>query len=158
MFSESSLLQLPQTPLCTSRRGHLPVGRRQASLSVTSPMCFSSTRLMMFTTFLAEQKQCSWRTRASIVSDSTVPTTCTMYSSGEGIDILPESGGSDDDIGGLSGNTGGRGGRGGNGGNHDKNGEEWHGSEDQSGGYRKEACQCPRNLHWATLPWLELVD
>ncbi|KAL0456292.1 UNVERIFIED_CONTAM: protein FATTY ACID EXPORT 2, chloroplastic [Sesamum latifolium] len=145
-FSESSLLQFPQTPLCNSRRGHLPVGWRQASLAVTSPMCFSSTTLMIFPTFLAEQKQCSWRTRASIVSDSTVPTTCTVDSSGEGIDILPESGGSEDNFGGASGNTGGGGGRGGNDGNHDKNGEEWHGSEDQSGGYRKEGLSMSQKL------------
>ncbi|KAK4391321.1 protein FATTY ACID EXPORT 2, chloroplastic [Sesamum angolense] len=153
-FSGSSLLQLPQTPLCTPRRRHLPVGRRQASLAVTSPMCFSSTRLMMFPTFLAEQKQYSWGTRASSVSESTVPTTCTVESSGEGIDILPESGGSDDNFGGASGNTGGGGGRGGNDDNHDKNGEEWCGSEDRSGGYRKEGLSMSQKL---TLGYAALV-
>ncbi|KAK4413433.1 protein FATTY ACID EXPORT 2, chloroplastic [Sesamum alatum] len=79
-FRGSSMLQLPQTPLCTSRGGHLPVGWRQASLAVTSPMCFSSTRLMTFPTFFAERKQCSWRTRASNVSDAEVPTTFTVDS------------------------------------------------------------------------------
>lgn len=73
------------------------------------------------------RNQCSWRTVAGVVSDSKVPTTFTVDSAGQGIDILPDSGGSDDNIGGA-------GGSGGGGGNDGNNG----GSEDQSGGHEKK--------------------
>ncbi|KAI3464278.1 hypothetical protein Pfo_020941 [Paulownia fortunei] len=127
-FSQSSLLLFPQSPLRTSRRGHLLIDCSQASPAVTSPMCFLSTRLMMFPASYAERQLHSWRTRAGVVSDSKVPTTFTVDSAGEGIDILPDSGGSDDNFGGGSGN----------GGNHDKNEGGSGGSEDQSGGHEKK--------------------
>lgn len=76
------------------------------------------------------KNQCSWRTVAGVVSDSKVPTTFTVDSAGQGIDILPDSGGSDDNIGGA----------GGGGGNDGNNGGESGsgGSEDQSGGHEKK--------------------
>ncbi|PIN22349.1 putative membrane protein [Handroanthus impetiginosus] len=135
-FSQSSLLLLPHTPLHSSRRLHLPIHRTQASLAVTSPMCFVSTKPMMFPISYAERKQLSWRTRTGVISDSKVPTTFTVDSAGEGIDVLPDSGGSDDNFRGGNGGNGGNGGHGGNGGN---NKGESGGNEDPSGGHEKKA-------------------
>ncbi|KAL8060001.1 hypothetical protein ABFX02_03G124700 [Erythranthe guttata] len=125
-FSQSSLLLLPQSRLCTSRRGHF-VGRSQASLAVIPPMCFLSVKNPAY----AARKQKSFKTITGVVSDSKVPTTFTVDSAGGGIDILPDSGGSDDNFGGGSGNGGGGGGGGGDGGNDDK--------DDESGGHEKKA-------------------
>lgn len=79
------------------------------------------------------QNQCSWRTVAGVVSDSQVPTTFAVDSAGQGIDILPDSGGSDDNIGGAGGSGGGGGNDGNNGGESGSGG-----SEDQSGGHEKK--------------------
>lgn len=79
------------------------------------------------------RNQCSWRTVAGVVSDSKVPTTFTVDSAGQGIDILPDSGGSDDNIGGAGGSGGGGGNDGNNGGESGSGG-----SEDQSGGHEKK--------------------
>lgn len=89
-----------------------------------------STRLAMLPSSDVGKNQCSWRTVAGVVSDSKVPTTFTVDSAGQGIDILPDSGGSDDNIGGA----GGGGGGGGNDGGESGSG----GSEDQSGGHEKK--------------------
>ncbi|EYU22726.1 hypothetical protein MIMGU_mgv1a027152mg [Erythranthe guttata] len=94
-FSQSSLLLLPQSRLCTSRRGHF-VSRSQASLAVIPPMCFLSVKNPAY----AARKQKSFKTITGVVSDSKVPTTFTVDSAGGGIDILPDSGGSDDNFGG----------------------------------------------------------
>lgn len=79
------------------------------------------------------RNQCSWRTVAGVVSDSKVPTTFTVDSAGQGIDVLPDSGGSDDNIGGAGGSGGGGGNDGNNGGESGSGG-----SEDQSGGHEKK--------------------
>lgn len=100
---------------------------------MTTPISYLSTRLPMLPTSHGGQNQCSWRTVAGVVSDSKVPTTFTVDSAGEGIDILPDSGGSDDNIGGASGNGGG-GGDDGNSGGESGSG----GNEDQSGGHEKK--------------------
>lgn len=81
------------------------------------------------------RNQRSWRTVAGVVSDSKVPTTFTVDSAGQGFDILPDSGGSDDNKGGGSGNGGGGGNDGNNGNGESGSGE----SEDQSGGHEKKA-------------------
>ncbi|KAG6388912.1 hypothetical protein SASPL_150348 [Salvia splendens] len=63
---------------------------------------------------------------------SKVPTTFTVDSAGEGIDILPDSGGSDDSIGGGGGNGGGGGGGGNDGDNGDGQNEDQ--SHEKKGG------------------------
>ncbi|KAI3460716.1 hypothetical protein Pfo_017379 [Paulownia fortunei] len=150
-FSQSSLLLLAPFQLRTSRQGQLPIGRSQASLPVTLPMCLLSNRLARFPTTCAEKKQCFWRTRTAVVSDSKVPTTFTVDSAGEGIDVLPDSGGSNDNFGGASDNGGGGGG---NGGNHDDNKGGSDGSEDQSGHSKKEGMSMSQKL---TLGYAALV-
>ncbi|KAK4486727.1 hypothetical protein RD792_006703 [Penstemon davidsonii] len=129
-FSSSSLLPLPQVQLRSSRRGQLPIGCGQASLAVTSPVRFLSKCLTNFPITYAEQKQRSLKTRAGIVSDTKVPTTFTVDSAGESIDILPDSGGPNDNLGGRGGDGGGGGGGGNGGGGGDNKGGS---DEDQSG-------------------------
>ncbi|KAL1533931.1 protein FATTY ACID EXPORT 2, chloroplastic-like isoform X1 [Salvia divinorum] len=124
-FSQSTLLLLPRSPLCSSRNHHLPTCFIRSSLSVTTPITHLSKRLSDFPTSNSGRNQCSWRAVAGVVSDSKVPTTFTVDSAGEGIDILPDSGGSDDSIGGDGGNGGG-----GCGGNDGDNGDGQN--EDQS--------------------------
>ncbi|KAM3398475.1 protein FATTY ACID EXPORT 2, chloroplastic-like [Capsicum galapagoense] len=58
--------------------------------------------------------------RASVVSDSTRPTTFSVDSAGPGIDILPDAGGGGDDSGGANGDGGGGGDNGGNEGGSDE--------------------------------------
>ncbi|KAK6116734.1 hypothetical protein DH2020_049554 [Rehmannia glutinosa] len=129
-FSQSSLLLL-RPSLRTSTRVH-------PSPAVSSPMCFLSTKMKISPTSYVEQKQRSLMTRVGVVSDSKVPTTFTVDSAGGGIDILPDSGGSDGNFGGPSGNDGsGGGGSGGN--NNDNNEGGSGGNEDQSGGHEKKA-------------------
>lgn len=149
-LSQASLLLLAPSQLRTSMRGQLPIGRVQASLAVTSPLCLLSNRLATFPNSCAEQKQCFWRTRVA-VSDSKVPTTFTVDSAGEGVDVLPDSGGSNDNFGGSSGSGGGGGG---NGGNNDSNNSGSDGSEDQSGASKKEGMSMSQKL---TLGYAALV-
>ncbi|XP_042010476.1 protein FATTY ACID EXPORT 2, chloroplastic-like [Salvia splendens] len=119
-FSQSALLLLPTSPLRTSRKHHLLTSCSRSSLSVTTPIAHLSKDI--FPTSHGGRNQCSWRTVAGLVSDSKVPTTFTVDSAGEGIDILPDSGGSDDSIVGAGGNGGGGGG--GNDGNNGGGGNE----------------------------------
>lgn len=135
-FSQSSLLLLDPFQLRTSRQVQFPIGQSQASLAVTTPMYSPTTRLATFRTTCSEQNILFWRTRVGVVSDSKVPTTFTVDSAGEGIDVLPDSGGSNDNFGDASGKGGGGGD--GNGGNDDKNKGGSDGSEDQSGDSKKK--------------------
>lgn len=64
-----------------------------------------------------------WGVRASVVSDSTMPTTFTADPAGPGIDILPDTGGGGGDSGGANGDGGGGGDNGGNN-NNDGGGNE----------------------------------
>ncbi|XP_042031976.1 protein FATTY ACID EXPORT 2, chloroplastic-like [Salvia splendens] len=112
-FSQSTLLLLPRSPLCSSRNHHLFTCFSRSSLSVTTPITHLSN---------GGRNQCSWRTVVGVVSDSKVPTTFTVDSAGEGVDILPDSG---DSIGGGGGSGGG-----GGGGNDGDNGDGQN--EDQS--------------------------
>ncbi|KAL2247251.1 protein FATTY ACID EXPORT 2, chloroplastic-like [Sesamum indicum] len=150
-FSQSSLLLLAPSQLCTSRQGQFPIGRSQASLAITKSMSSLTTRLATFRTTCTEQKQLFWGTRVGVVSDSKMPTTFTVDSAGEGIDVLPDSGGSNDNFGGVSGNGGSGGG--GNGGNDDNSKGGSNGSEDQSGG-NKEGMSMSQKL---TLGYAALV-
>ncbi|XP_047981591.1 protein FATTY ACID EXPORT 2, chloroplastic-like isoform X1 [Salvia hispanica] len=129
-FSQSALLLLPTSPLRSSRKHPLLTSCSRSSLSVTTPVAHLSKKHSVFPTSRCGQNQCSWRTVAGLVSDSKVPTTFTVDSAGEGIDILPDSGGSDDSIGGAGGNGGGGGGNDGNnggGGNEDESHEKRRG-------------------------------
>ncbi|KAL0301341.1 UNVERIFIED_CONTAM: protein FATTY ACID EXPORT 2, chloroplastic [Sesamum radiatum] len=151
-FSQSSLLLLAPFELRTSRQGQfLPIGRSRASLAITKSICSLTTRLATFQTTCSEQKQTFWGTRVGVVSDSKMPTTFTVDSAGEGIDVLPDSGGSNDNFGGVSGNGGGGGG--GNGGNDDNSKGGSNESEDQSGG-NKEGMSMSQKL---TLGYAALV-
>ncbi|KAL3845704.1 hypothetical protein ACJIZ3_003107 [Penstemon smallii] len=132
-FSSSSLLPLPQVQLRSSRRGQLPIGCGQASLAVTSPVRFLSKSLTNIPITYAEQKQRSLKTRAGIVSDTKVPTTFTVDSAGESIDILPDSGGPNDNLGGRGGDGGGGNG-GGGGDNKGGSGEDQSGDSEQKKG------------------------
>ncbi|KAK4387211.1 protein FATTY ACID EXPORT 2, chloroplastic [Sesamum angolense] len=78
-----------------------------------------------------------------------MPTTFTVDSAGEGIDVLPDSGGSNDNFGGVSGNGGG-----GNGGNDDNSKGGSNESEDQSGGNKEEGMSMSQKL---TLGYAALV-
>ncbi|KAG8383425.1 hypothetical protein BUALT_Bualt04G0011500 [Buddleja alternifolia] len=151
-FSQSSCLLLPQFQLRTSRGRQLPNGQNRTLFAVTSAMCVSSTRLAMFPTSFPEQKQHSWMARASVISDSKVPTTFTVDSAGEGIDIPPDSGGSDDNFGGRG--RGGGGGGGGGGGDHDNSEGGSDESEDRSGGSEKKGMSMSQKL---TLGYAALV-
>ncbi|KAL0320507.1 UNVERIFIED_CONTAM: protein FATTY ACID EXPORT 2, chloroplastic [Sesamum radiatum] len=151
-FSQSSLLLLAPSQLRTSRQGQFPVGQSQASLAITRPMCSLTTRLATFRTTCTEQKQLFWRTRVGVVSDSKMPTTFTVDSAGEGIDVLPDSGGSNDNFGGVSGNGGGGGGN--NGGNDDNSKGGSDGSEDQSGDNKKGGMSMSQKL---TLGYAALI-
>ncbi|KAL3830354.1 hypothetical protein ACJIZ3_019156 [Penstemon smallii] len=133
-FSPFSLLLSPQFQLHSSKHGYFPIVRNPASQAVTSPMCFLSTRPTSFPITYSEPKQHAWKTRAAIASDSKVPTIFTVDSAGEGIDILPDSGGSSDNLG----EGGGGGGGGGNGDNNDNTKGGSDGNEDQSGGSEEE--------------------
>lgn len=124
-FSQSSLLLLPHSPLYASRSGY-----RFSNCSL--PVRSLSTKVITNPTFQTEGKQRSWTTLANVISDSTVPTTFTVDSAGGGIDILPDSGGSDNNLGGRGGGDGGGGS--GNGGDHDGN----ESKDDQSGGPEKK--------------------
>ncbi|KAL0406597.1 UNVERIFIED_CONTAM: protein FATTY ACID EXPORT 2, chloroplastic [Sesamum latifolium] len=151
-FSQSSLLLLAPSQLHTSRQGQFPVGQSQASLAITRPMCSLTTRLATFRTTCTEQKRLFWRTRVGVVSDSKMPTTFTVDSAGEGIDVLPDSGGSNDNFGGASGNGGGGGGN--NGGNDDNSEGGSNGSEDQSGDNKKGGMSMSQKL---TLGYAALI-
>ncbi|XP_042036201.1 protein FATTY ACID EXPORT 2, chloroplastic-like isoform X1 [Salvia splendens] len=132
-FSQSTLLLLPRSPICYSRNHHLLTCFSLSSLSVTTPpSTHLSKRLSNFPTSNSGWNQCSWRTVPGVVSDSKVPTTFTVDSAGEGIDILPDSGGSDDSIGGGGGNGGGGGGGGNDGDNGDGQNEDQ--SHEKKGG------------------------
>ncbi|KAL2520252.1 protein FATTY ACID EXPORT 2 [Forsythia ovata] len=120
--SQSSLLLLPRFQLGIPNRRQVSIGRNQASLSENSCMQICSTRLVTIPTIYAQQKQFSRGMRVHVVSDSKMPTTFTVDSAGEGIDVLPDSGGSNDDLGGPKGNGGGGGG-GNNGGNDNERSE-----------------------------------
>lgn len=111
-FSQSSMLSLPRSPLCRSRQHHLLLPCIRSSLSVTTSVSHLSTRLAISPSSHGGRNQCSSRIVATVISDSKVPTTFTVDSAGEGIDILPDSGGSDNIGGGASGNGGGGGGGG----------------------------------------------
>ncbi|EPS65815.1 hypothetical protein M569_08962 [Genlisea aurea] len=88
-LSQSSSLLLLRSP----RRGKCPVG---SSMAKTLNYSISS-RKTNFPTSYCRSNIASWMTRASsFVSDSKVPTTFSVDSPGKGIDILPDSGGSDD--------------------------------------------------------------
>ncbi|KAK4433597.1 protein FATTY ACID EXPORT 2, chloroplastic [Sesamum alatum] len=152
-LSQSSLALLAPLQLRTSRQGQFPIGRCQASLGITKPMCSITTRLATFRTTCTEQKRLFRGTRVGVVSDSKMPTTFTVDSAGEGIDVLPDSGGSNDNFGGVSGNGGGGGG-GGNGGNDDNSKRGSDGSEDQSGDSKKEGMSMSQKL---TLGYAALV-
>ncbi|XP_057793737.1 protein FATTY ACID EXPORT 2, chloroplastic-like [Salvia miltiorrhiza] len=132
-FSQSSLLLSPRSPLCFSRQHHLLTGCSLSSLSIIPPVTYLSKRLTTFPTSRGGQNQCSWKTVAGVISDSKVPTTFTVDSAGEGIDILPDSGGSDDNIGGGGGNGGGGGGGGGDNGNNGDGGNEDQSHEKKGG-------------------------
>lgn len=103
VFSQSSLLLLPRSPLCSLGSGH-----RLSNCSL--PVRFLSTKLITNPTSHAERKQRSWMSPPNVISDSKVPTTFTVDSAGGGIDVLPDTGGSDNNLGGGSGNGGGGGG------------------------------------------------
>ncbi|KAL2497491.1 protein FATTY ACID EXPORT 2 [Abeliophyllum distichum] len=120
--SQSSLLLLPRFQLGVTNRRQVSIGRIQASLSENSCMQICSTKLVTIPTIYAQQKQFSRGMRVHVVSDSKMPTTFTVDSAGEGIDVLPDSGGSNDDLGGPKGNGGGGGG-GNNGGNDNEHSE-----------------------------------
>lgn len=127
-FSQSSLLLSPHFQLHSSRRVHLPTGR-----IFISPICSLASRQTKFSAAFADEKRYkSMAIAAGIVSDA-VPSTFTVDSAGGGIDILPDSGGSDDNLGGLGGNGGGGGGGGGN----DENEGAPNEGEDPSEGKKK---------------------
>lgn len=69
-FSPSSSIALPRSQLLSPRKQQLPGAYGQASLAVTSPMHFLSSKRMKFPTTYIEKKQCSQRVRAGIISDS----------------------------------------------------------------------------------------
>lgn len=100
-------------------------------------MRFSSTSSVTIPTVYALPKQVSGGMRVHVVSDSKMPTTFTVDSAGEGIDVLPDSGGSNDDLGGPKGNGGSGGG---NNGSNDNGGSEGSGeSDDHNKGSDKKA-------------------
>ncbi|XP_022885808.1 protein FATTY ACID EXPORT 2, chloroplastic-like [Olea europaea var. sylvestris] len=135
VVSQSSLLLLPQLQLGVPNRRLVSIGRIQASLSENSCMRFCSTRLVTIPAIYAQPKPVSRGMRVHVVSDSKMPTTFTVDSAGEGIDVLPDSGGSNDDLGGPK---GGGGGGGGNDGGNDNGGSEGSGeSDDHKGGDKK---------------------
>ncbi|XP_051139360.1 protein FATTY ACID EXPORT 2, chloroplastic-like isoform X1 [Andrographis paniculata] len=135
-FLQCSLLMLSQPQHRISRQRHLAISRSQSSFSMASTLCSFSASRMPFPSFTG-QKECYWKTRAGVVSDSKVPTTFTVDSAGEGIDVLPDSGGSDDNLGGAGGGGGGGGGDGGN--HNDNDNEEGMGGDgDQNGSHKKQ--------------------
>ncbi|GER27597.1 transmembrane proteins 14C [Striga asiatica] len=98
-LSQSSLL-LPSRP-SPPRRVHLITSRHSTSPAVHSPVIISLANQnpnLPFTTI-----------QARAFSDSKVPTTFTVDSAGGGFDILPDSGGPDDNFKGNSGGGGGDG-------------------------------------------------
>ncbi|CAA0837681.1 Protein FATTY ACID EXPORT 2- chloroplastic [Striga hermonthica] len=110
-LSQSSLLisSRPSPP----RRVHLITNRHSASPATHSPVLFSS----------ANRNPNSFTTiQARAASDSKVPTNFTVDSAGGGFDIMPDSGGSDDNFKGNSGGGGDGNGGGPSGGGQDEGG------------------------------------
>lgn len=81
-----------------------------------------------------QSKHFYWGVRASVVSDSTMPTTFTVDPAGPGIDVLPEAGGGGGDSGGANDDSGGRGDNGGN--NNNDGGNE--GGPDEGGDHNRK--------------------
>ncbi|KAL3518231.1 hypothetical protein ACH5RR_020820 [Cinchona calisaya] len=132
-FSQSSLLLLPKCQLQHSNRSWNP-----SAHYVALPLAASSGHLLVTKSVLSPRlcvpkKHFFGGVRASVISDSRMPTTFTVDSAGEGVDILPDTGGGGDDFG----NIGGKGG-GGDGGNNGGDGNHNNESEGESGESKDE--------------------
>ncbi|XP_073023508.1 uncharacterized protein [Primulina eburnea] len=127
MFSQSSLLQGSRHQLGTSRKVQLHVDHNQVFSVGAVALSFVPTSLKKVRT-----GSLYWEDKAGFIRDSNMPTRFPVFSVGTGSDILPDSGGSNDNFSGGSGNGGGGSGNGGND-NKDKGGpdeNDGHGSGD----------------------------
>lgn len=112
-ISQSSIV-LPNFQVqAWSQRQHL-VAHSQPLRSLCSSLHPLTTSRTLCSDVSIRSKHFYWGVRASVVSDSTMPTTFTVDPAGPGIDILPEAGGGGGDSGGANDDNGGRGGNGGN--------------------------------------------
>lgn len=129
-FSQSSLLLLPKCQLQHSMRAWNPAAQNLASPLAISSGYFLATKLVLSPIKHVPKKHVFGGIRATVVSDSKMPTTFTADSAGEGVDVLPDTGGGGDDFGNTSGKGGGGGG--GNNGGDSKHGNENEGDSGES--------------------------
>ncbi|KZV26095.1 hypothetical protein F511_06021 [Dorcoceras hygrometricum] len=115
-FSQSSLLKVSRSQLGTSRQVQLHVDRRQAFSVGAVALSFVPTRLKKVPTI----GSLYWEVKTVFFRDSKMPTTFPVVSAGTGSDILPDSGGPNDNFSGGGGVGGVGGGGSGNGGNNDR--------------------------------------
>lgn len=134
-ISQSSIL-LPQVQFQASSRGwrYLPRNLAYAATSTDcTSVCFLKTRLdwgvstrCTVSASPQQQKGATWAINASVIPES-IPTSATVNSTGEGVEIEPDTTGSGGDFGGVDG-----GGESGGGGNNWGNNNEGEGESDKS--------------------------
>lgn len=112
-ISQSSIVLPHFRVQAWSQRQHC-IAHSQPLRSLHSSLHPLTTTRTVYPDLSTRSKHFYWGIRASVVSDSTMPTTFTVDSAGPGIDILPETGGGGGDSGGANDNGGGGGDNGGN--------------------------------------------
>ncbi|OIT01927.1 PREDICTED: protein FATTY ACID EXPORT 2, chloroplastic-like [Nicotiana attenuata] len=112
-----------------SQRQHF-FAHSQPLRSLRSSLHPLNTPCTVYPNLSTRSKPSYWGVKASVVSDSTMPTTFTVDSAGPGIDILPETGGGggDDSV-----SANGGGGEGNNGGNNNNNNDGGNEGESDEG-------------------------
>ncbi|XP_073145098.1 uncharacterized protein [Henckelia pumila] len=144
-FTQSSLLQGSLRQLGTSRQVQLHVDRRQAFSVGALARSFVPTKLKKVRTIGSPY----WEDKVGFFRDPKMPTTFSVVSAGTGSDILPDSGGSNDNFSGGNGDGGGGSGNGGNN-NNDKGGP----GENDGGDAKKAGMSMSQKL---TLGYAALV-
>ncbi|CAN4121052.1 unnamed protein product [Withania somnifera] len=112
-ISQSSILLPHFRVQAWSQRQHF-IAHSQPLRPLHSSLHPSTAPRTVYPDLSTQSKHFCWGIRASVVSNSTVPTTFTVHSAGPGIDVLPNTSGGGGDSGGANGDSGGVGDNGGN--------------------------------------------
>ncbi|XP_071933875.1 uncharacterized protein [Coffea arabica] len=148
-FSQSSLLLLPKCQLQHSLRAWNPAAQNLASTLAVSSGHFLATKLVLSPIKCVPKKHVFGGIRATVISDSKMPTTFTVDSAGEGVDVLPDTGGGGNDFGNASGKGGGGGGGNNGGDSNDSNeseGDSGESKDENLGSSKKTALSMSQKL------------